>query len=127
MTEKSLSPSDYVVISKEEYLWLLYNDAKMSRLEAGGVDNWSYYGESFGKDYNGLTLEEEEEQIAKDVENYKNPLPILSKAERFRLLCAEEFMRLCEPNIDKGYIGILLDDGYNKRVEQFRKEVFGEK
>ena len=43
-------------ISKEEYEELLDRDRKLSALEAGGVDNWEWYGESLSQYY-----DEEEE------------------------------------------------------------------
>ena len=39
-------------ISKEEYEDLLDRDRKLSALEAGGVDNWEWYGESLAQYYN---------------------------------------------------------------------------
>lgn len=33
-------------ITKQEYLELLESSIRLSRLEAGGVDNWSWYSES---------------------------------------------------------------------------------
>lgn len=39
-----------ITISKEEYLKLIKRDFWLSCLEAGGVDNWSWYGEN-SKDY----------------------------------------------------------------------------
>jgi hypothetical protein len=39
-------------ISKEEYKELLDRDRKLSALEAGGVDNWQWYGESLEQYYN---------------------------------------------------------------------------
>jgi hypothetical protein len=38
-------------ISKEEYEELLDRDRKLSALEAGGVDNWEWYGESLSQYY----------------------------------------------------------------------------
>lgn len=38
-------------ISKEEYEELLERDRKLSALEAGGVDNWEWYGESLAQFY----------------------------------------------------------------------------
>lgn len=35
-----------VTISREEYDRLCDRDAKLSALEAGGVDNWEWYSES---------------------------------------------------------------------------------
>ena len=39
-------------ISKKEYEELLDRDRKLSALEAGGVDNWEWYGESLSQYYN---------------------------------------------------------------------------
>ncbi len=40
-------------ISKKEYEELLDRDRKLSALEAGGVDNWEWYGESLAQYYDG--------------------------------------------------------------------------
>ncbi|MDB4507362.1 hypothetical protein N9064_00570 [bacterium] len=51
-----------VKITKEEYARLLKVDRKMDCLEAGGVDDWEWYGVSLEKFYQE---EEREENIAK--------------------------------------------------------------
>ncbi len=40
-------------ISKKEYEELLDRNRKLSALEAGGVDNWEWYGESLAQYYDG--------------------------------------------------------------------------
>lgn len=42
-------------ISKKEYEELLNRDRKLSALEAGGVDNWEWYGDSLVQYYEGST------------------------------------------------------------------------
>jgi len=39
-----------IAITKKEYFKLLKIEEIMSRLEAGGVDNWTWYGESIHGD-----------------------------------------------------------------------------
>lgn len=39
-----------VTITKEEYLRLRNSELRLDRLEAGGVDNWEWYGESLNPD-----------------------------------------------------------------------------
>ena len=38
--------SDTVTISKEDYYQMVLNTEILSRLEAGGVDNWTFFDES---------------------------------------------------------------------------------
>ncbi len=38
----------YCLVPKEELKDLLYDSLKLQALECGGVDNWSWYGESIG-------------------------------------------------------------------------------
>ena len=55
-----------VTISKREYLNLRLRKEEMRRLEAGGVDNWEWYGESLcpeGKPDMEEYEEAEEERI----------------------------------------------------------------
>lgn len=40
-----------VCIPKEEYERLLKRDEKLYYLEAGGVDNWDWYGDCFPDEY----------------------------------------------------------------------------
>lgn len=50
-----------ITISKKEYYELKCADAKLTMLECGGVDNWSWYSESLypdgEKDYNEVCEE----------------------------------------------------------------------
>lgn len=38
----------YCLVPKDELKDLLYDSLKLQALECGGVDNWSWYGESIG-------------------------------------------------------------------------------
>lgn len=38
----------YCLVPKDELKDLLYDSLKLQALEYGGVDNWSWYGESIG-------------------------------------------------------------------------------
>lgn len=55
-----------VKISKSRYKALLKAEIKLDMLEAGGVDNWEWYGESLnpdgGKSYSDLCEELDEEK-----------------------------------------------------------------
>ena len=56
----------YVLIPKKKALSLLENNAKLMALESGGVDNWSWYGESlwdYLKEYFGEDNDEEVECV----------------------------------------------------------------
>jgi hypothetical protein len=55
-----------VLVSKEKYEQLLKSECKLDMLEAGGVDNWSWYGESLKPEY-GKSQSEEYEIIEKVV------------------------------------------------------------
>jgi hypothetical protein len=50
---------EYVKIPKSEYEALLKSSNKLARLEAYGVDNWSWYSEAIN-DVDGIFGEEEE-------------------------------------------------------------------
>ena len=46
--------NETITISKEEYFGLRADSMKLNLLECGGVDNWTWYGESLnpdGQDY----------------------------------------------------------------------------
>jgi len=50
-----------IEITKKEYLSLLKSAEVLSRLEQGGVDNWTWYSKSiFGSDHQDLDEWEEE-------------------------------------------------------------------
>lgn len=56
-----------IEISLEEYIRLKQDSETLNLLECGGVDNWSWYGESLnpdGEDYNEIM-----ENIEKDLTN----------------------------------------------------------
>lgn len=62
--------SDTVTISKKEYFSLLRDSEILARLEGGGVDNWSYYGESiYSKDLNEESFDDWEERVKKEVDS----------------------------------------------------------
>lgn len=48
-----------VTITKQEYLELRISDARLTRLEGGGVDNWEWYGESLNQPDSFDKVEEE--------------------------------------------------------------------
>lgn len=48
---------EYVKIKKSELITLLESQYTLNALEAGGVDNWSFYGENF-QEYMEEILEE---------------------------------------------------------------------
>lgn len=54
-----------ITISKQEYRRLLIADEKLHRLEAGGVDNWDWYGESLNPE-GSLSMYEIETKICND-------------------------------------------------------------
>lgn len=57
-----------ITITKGEYYDLRLVDAKMDLLDAGGVDNWDWYGESlFPEDDDMATLDEIEEQLQNEI------------------------------------------------------------
>jgi len=45
-----ISRSDKITINRDEYAHLLINSERLQRLEAGGVDNWIWYGDSLNPD-----------------------------------------------------------------------------
>jgi len=47
-----------IKITKEEYLRMSIAEEQLSRLEAGGVDNWNWYGESLNDDQYDLSFDE---------------------------------------------------------------------
>lgn len=52
---------DTIEITKEEYVSLLKDAEILLRLENGGVDNWSWYGESiYGDEHQDIDEWEEE-------------------------------------------------------------------
>ena len=55
-----------VKISKAEYLSLRLSVEKLAMLEAGGVDNWEWYGESLWPS-DGETFDDVQLQIEKEV------------------------------------------------------------
>ena len=56
-----------VTISRAEYLSLRLSAEKLAMLEAGGVDNWEWYGESLWPG-EGETYEDVQTQVEKEVE-----------------------------------------------------------
>lgn len=51
-----------VIISEQEYENLFYTKCTLDALEAGGIDNWEWYGESFSQDLEYWNDEHSEEQ-----------------------------------------------------------------
>lgn len=49
--DNAIIKDDVVTLSKKEYKELLKDSLALQYLEAGGVDNWSWYGDSFNEDY----------------------------------------------------------------------------
>ncbi len=54
----------YVRIRVQRLAELLRNEAKLLALEAGGVDNWDWYGECFTNDVEEL-LDADDEDLVK--------------------------------------------------------------
>ena len=59
-----------ITITKKEYLSLRMDAEKLCRLECGGVDNWSYYGEALNPE-DEPNLDEVEEMIRERISNYR--------------------------------------------------------
>jgi hypothetical protein len=58
--------TDKIEITKEEYFGLRTRSERLKRLENGGVDNWSWYGESiYGEDVQDW--DEFEEELRKEI------------------------------------------------------------
>lgn len=55
-----------VTISKDEYLSLRKAELTLNLLEAGGVDNWEWYGESLNPD-GEPSFEEKEEKLIESI------------------------------------------------------------
>ena len=53
----------YILIPKKKALSLLENNAKLMALESGGVDNWSWYGESLWDYLKGYFGEDNDEEV----------------------------------------------------------------
>ena len=59
MAKLGQKPTNVVTIPRDRYFRLLCSELKLDLLEAGGVDNWDWYGESLycsDGDYNYDTL-----------------------------------------------------------------------
>ena len=50
LANAGIEDRDTVTISKEMYAGLLIDEMTVQRLEAGGVDNWLWFGESMNPD-----------------------------------------------------------------------------
>lgn len=62
-----------IEITKLEYFNLRLDSEKLLRLENGGVDNWSWYGESIWGESNDKDFDEFEEELKDEIwENRKN-------------------------------------------------------
>jgi formylmethanofuran dehydrogenase subunit E len=66
--------SETVTIPKKEYDALLKSQEKLNALEAGGVDNWEWYGESmmnyFGKPCSKCKEKFDEEDLTTIADGY---------------------------------------------------------
>lgn len=58
---------DTIEITKLEYYSLLETAERLSRLEAGGVDNWHYYGDAIYGEDNEESMDAWEERTKKEV------------------------------------------------------------
>lgn len=62
----------YYKISEQELRYLIKRDYILRALEAGGVDNWDYYGEALRNMREYYNVEDIEEIVDKDLkENYE--------------------------------------------------------
>ncbi|MCK5616358.1 hypothetical protein KAR91_81605 [Candidatus Pacearchaeota archaeon] len=57
-----------MTLSKERIKELERKEAKLNALEAGGVDNWKWYGEALKEYNNTIRLEKKLEEILEDIE-----------------------------------------------------------
>tara|TARA_R100000750_G_C2340537_1_gene94014 strand:+ start:226 stop:549 length:324 start_codon:yes stop_codon:yes gene_type:complete len=55
-------------ISKKEYEKLIKDQSKLNALEAGGVDNWEFYGDALEEWYAEDELEEKRHNLISDLE-----------------------------------------------------------
>lgn len=58
------------IISEKELASLLRSSLTLRYLEAGGVDNWTWYGENFDEEYDEI-IEMNDEELTKDYKNYE--------------------------------------------------------
>lgn len=58
------------IISEKELASLLRDSLTLRYLEAGGVDNWTWYGENFDEEYDEI-IEMNDEELTKDYKNYE--------------------------------------------------------
>lgn len=63
------------IVSENDLIKLLEAEAVLNALEAGGVDNWDWYGESINNSLNGTGYETigkfVEEELLPEYEKYK--------------------------------------------------------
>lgn len=65
----------YYVLTEKELKEILYNTTLYKALEAGGVDNWSYFGESIQEALDDVGCQDIDEVIEKEIlPTYKNKL-----------------------------------------------------
>ena len=55
-----------VTMTLQRFEYLINRDKLLSALEAGGVDNWEWYGESTREYYRGILTEETKEIYLKE-------------------------------------------------------------
>lgn len=58
------------ILTSTQLRRLIEADEKLAALEAGGVDNWSYYGDSFCDYLNEYGYEEFDEAVDRIIANY---------------------------------------------------------
>jgi hypothetical protein len=66
--KRRVNMSDMIKIPKKEYVALRMAQIMISRLDAGGVDNWEWYGESLNPD-GYPDLDAMQVEIEKEIEN----------------------------------------------------------
>lgn len=55
-----------ITISKKEYFELRMDQIRLDMLDAGGVDNWDWYGESLNP-AEGRSYDDQEEELKKEI------------------------------------------------------------
>lgn len=61
---------DKYILTSTQLRRLIEADEKLAALESGGVDNWSYYGDSFCDYLNEYGYEEFDEAVDRIIANY---------------------------------------------------------
>lgn len=63
------------IVPEDRLRELIEAEEILSALEAGGVDNWSYYGDSFCDYLNEYGYEEFDEAVDRIISNYQEAKP----------------------------------------------------